>query len=126
MNPVTVVVGAQDVSPYLWLRDELRARGMPCVVLVETGGSATEAASAACAALAAGGISTVVVADPAHAPALAADLGRGLPRTLSAQPTAAATADALQDRGWIPARDEVYTEDELATVTARLRELGYA
>ena len=126
MNPLTVVVGATDTGPSLGLRNELRARGMPCVVLVETGGPVTEAASAACTALASAGISTVVVADPAHSSALAADLGRELPRTLAARPSAEATLDALQDRGWIPARGEVYTEDELETVTARLRELGYA
>jgi len=126
MNPVTVVVGAQDLGPSVWLRNELCARGMPCVVLVEADGSATEAASSACAALAADGISTVVVVDPAHLSALAADLGRGLPRTLAAEPSPEATVDALQARGWIPAREEIYTEDELETVTARLRELGYA
>ena len=126
MNPVTVVVGAQDIGPSVWLQNELRARGMPCVVVIETDGSAPEAASSACTALAAGGISTVVVADPAHSSALAADLGRWLPRTLAAPPSAEATVDALQARGWIPARGEIYTEDELATVTARLRELGYA
>jgi predicted AlkP superfamily phosphohydrolase/phosphomutase len=108
------------------LRDELRARGVPCVVLVESDGFAAEAPTSACAALAAASISTVVVADPARLPSLVADLHRNLPRVVAAQHSAEATVDDLEATGWIPARGEVYTEDELETVTARLQELGYA
>jgi hypothetical protein len=126
MNPFTVVVGAEHIEPSLRLRDELRARGVRCVVLAESGHSTADAPTSACTALAAAGISTLVVTDPAGPSPLLPDLRRNLPRVLAAQPSAEATVDDLQARGWIPAQGEVYTADELETVTARLRELGYA
>ncbi len=96
------------------------------MVLAESGHSTSDTPAPACTALAAVGISTVVAADLARSSSLLADLHRNLPRVLAAQLSTEAVLDDLQARGWIPAQDEIYTEDELETVTARLQELGYA
>jgi len=119
MTPIAVVL--DDLALSLRLRDELRARGVHCVLAVERDPVAKDEIVAACVALAAAGISAVVATDPASAPALVAALPRALPALLSVD----ATLDALEAREWLPPQD-VYTEEELRRVTARLQDLGYA
>lgn len=119
MTPIAVVV--DDLSLSLRVRDDLRARGVHCVLVVERDPASKDEIIPACAALAAAGISAVVATGPASAPALVA----GLPRALLALPSAEATIDALDAREWLPPQD-VYTEEELRRVTARLQDLGYA
>lgn len=126
MSPFTVVVRAEDVGPSLRLRDELHAKGVSCVVLAEPGGGAAGIQVPACAALVAAGIAVLLFAGPAFPPSLLDDLRRRLPRVAEARSSVEATVDDLGRRGWILTGGEVYTEDELETVTARLRELGYA
>lgn len=126
MNSFIVVVAAEHAESSIRLRDELRARGVSCVVLAEQDSSGAGSAASACTALAEAGIAAIVSTDLARQSAVLDDLSRQLPRVLSALPSAAATVGDLQARGWLPARSEVYTADELALVTARLQELGYA
>jgi hypothetical protein len=122
MMPITVVTGAEDIELSVRLRDQLRGREPPCVLLVEGDGVPDDA----CAALAAAGISSVVHAGPARATSLVETLKRGLPRVVLAGPSADVTIDDCEANGWLPATGEVYTPEELAAVTARLQELGYA
>lgn len=128
MTPFTVVAGAGDegTAPALRLRDDLRGRDVPCVLLVELAAGPAEVLVRACAALAAAGIATVVLAAPERAADLLTALRRELDRVAAALPSPDTTVADLRDRGWLPAEDEPYTEDELDTVTARLRDLGYA
>lgn len=131
MTPIVIVAGAEGMDQSLRVRDELRESGLRCVVLIESDGAAGNAAdpdasAAACAALAAAGISSVVHAGPAGAPALLAALERALPHVMPAGPSADATLDDCRARGWLPMPGEVYTPEELDAVTSRLQELGYA
>ncbi|MFD3504212.1 hypothetical protein [Streptomyces sp. NPDC058678] len=122
MTPFTVVTGGDGVEPSLRLRDELRSRDTPCVLLIDP----AEAAVAACSALAQAGISTVVHSAPERVDLLLADLRQELPRVVASQPSAATTVDELETMGWLTDPGEVYTQEELETVTARLQELGYS
>lgn len=125
MIPITVLVREAESAPRV--RDRLRERGVPCVLLADDGPVADdEVLRGACEALAAVGISAVIQAGPARAATLATDLARGLPRVLLAAASAADTLDDCQRRQWIPAQGESYTPDELAAVTARLQDMGYA
>lgn len=127
MIPITVVSDATDNEMPWRLRDQLRDRGLPCVLLAETGAVADDASVlAACETLASAGISAVVHADPARAASLTEELGHTLPRVLPAARSAEGTLADCQAKGWVPAQGEVYTEEELAAVTARLQDLGYA
>jgi hypothetical protein len=128
MTPIVVVSAAAEMEPDLRVRDELRDNGLPCALLVESDGAAADpdAAAAACGALAAAGISSVVHAGPVRAPALVAALERAVPHVVPAGPSAAATLDDCRARGWLPEPGEVYTPEELDAVTSRLQELGYA
>lgn len=126
MNPFVVVVGTDQPEPSEQLRDELRASGVSCVVLAEPDPQAAGSLVPACVALAAAGISALVATRSALPPALLEELDGSVSRVLVVWPPAKVTAEDLRARGWIPAEGEVYTDDELATVTARLRDLGYA
>lgn len=123
MKPFTVILGADQIESAFRLVGELRTRGVSCVVVSEPTHLATAVPASACVALAAAGISTVVVGGSFP---LLEHLRASAPQVLVTREYPAATIDDLRARGWIPAEGEAYTDDELETVTARLQELGYA
>jgi hypothetical protein len=137
MTPIIVVLGSDDLAPAVELCQALST--LPGVVLVvDRDGADGATTAAACTTLAAAGLSTVVLGRPARADALARELGRSLPRVLATGPSVPAALTQLRARGWLdgdgPDRDaggdaigdDVYTDEELERVTARLRDLGYA
>lgn len=126
MSPFTVFVSAENVESALRLGDELHARGVNCIVLAAPSRSDVDIPVSACAALMAAGIPVVLFAGPVFPSSLFEDLRHSLTRVTQAQPSVDVTVDDLQERGWIPAGGEVYTEAELETITARLQDLGYA
>jgi hypothetical protein len=126
MNPIVVIVSTTGLEATRSLRDELRARSVRCAVLAEPDPCDTQTLASACAALAGDGISAIVATGRTHQARLLADLERCPARVLATQSPAESIVSELEARGWIPASDEVYTDDELRAVTARLRDLGYA
>ena len=126
MIPIVVIVSTTGIEAMCWLRDELRARSMRCAVLAEMDPCDTQTLVAACAALVGDGLSVIVVMSRASQAPLLADLERCTARVLVTQSPAETIVSELEARGWIAASDDIYTDDELLTVTARLRDLGYA